>query len=55
MEEMDIDWWLDQTPEDRLGWVFDMWDEQAVVTGGSNDEASSRLQRSVGGVRPRRR
>ena len=52
MEEVDLDFWLSMPPEERLGAVFDMWDEQLSLKDPAH-EASSRLQRSVGGVRNR--
>jgi hypothetical protein len=53
MEEVDLDWWLRVKPEDRLGYVFDMYDEQMALQD-PRHEAARRLQRTVGGVRPRR-
>jgi hypothetical protein len=52
MEEVSLDWWLAMAPEERLGCVFDMWDEQMRIED-PNHEATGRLQRAVGGVRPR--
>jgi hypothetical protein len=52
MDEVDLEWWLAQPPEERLASVFDMWDEQMSLKD-PRHEAASRLQRSVGGVRPR--
>jgi hypothetical protein len=53
LEDVDVEWWLTQTPEDRIGLVFDMWDEQRSLEDPTH-EATSRLPRAVGGVRPRR-
>ena len=53
MEEVDLAFWLGQPPDERLAAVFDMWDEQSLLKDPAH-EASPRLQRSVGGVRPRR-
>lgn len=53
MEEVSLDWWLSMTPEERIGCVFEMWDEQMRLKD-PHHEASVRLQRDVGGVRPRR-
>jgi hypothetical protein len=52
MEEVDLDFWLRMTPEQRIGCVFEMWDEQMAFKD-PRHEATSRLQRAVGGVRPR--
>jgi hypothetical protein len=53
MEEVDLDFWLRVKPEDRIGYVFDMWDE-AMAFKDPQHEAAERLQRSVGGVRARK-
>jgi hypothetical protein len=53
MESVSIDFWLAVTPEDRIGCVFDMWDEQMRLKDPEH-EASERLERAIGGVRPRR-
>ena len=53
MEAVDLAFWLSQPPDERLAAVFGMWDEQMSLKD-ADHEASSRLQRSVGGVRPRR-
>jgi hypothetical protein len=53
MESVSIDFWLAMTPEDRIGCVFDMWDEQMRLKDPEH-EASERLERAIGGVRPRR-
>jgi hypothetical protein len=53
MAEVDLAFWLSVPPEERLAAVFEMWDEQMSLKDPSH-EASARLQRSVGGVRPRR-
>jgi hypothetical protein len=52
MESISVEWWLAMTPEERIGCVFDMWEEQMQLKDPSY-EAPSRLQRSVGGVRAR--
>jgi len=52
MGDVDLAFWLSMSPEERLGAVFDMWDEQMSLKDPAH-EASSRLQRSVGGVRKR--
>jgi hypothetical protein len=54
MEDVDLSFWLAQPAAERLAAVFDMWDEQMSLKDPAH-EASSRLQRSVGGVRTRRR
>jgi hypothetical protein len=53
MEEVDLDWWERVPPEQRIGYVFDLWDEQKALED-PRHEPSERLQRAVGGVRPRR-
>jgi hypothetical protein len=53
MEEVDLDWWLAVPPERRIGYVFDLWDEQMALKD-PRHEPSERLQRAIGGVRPRR-
>jgi hypothetical protein len=53
MESVSTDFWLAMTPEDRIGCVFDMYDEQTPGQV-SDHEAAQRLQRTIGGVRPRR-
>jgi hypothetical protein len=53
MEDVDLDWWLTMTPDERLSSVFEMYDEQMALKE-PGYEAPSRLPRSVGGVRPRR-
>ncbi|MGH7295141.1 MAG: hypothetical protein ACRELB_09420 [Polyangiaceae bacterium] len=53
MEDVDLAFWLSMPPDERLGAVFDMWDEQVSLEDPAH-EASCRLQRSVGGVRARR-
>ena len=45
--------WQAVSPDERLGYVFDMWTEQMSLKDPAY-EAPARLQRSVGGVRPRR-
>ena len=53
MTAVSAELWRAVSPDDRLGYVFDMWNEQSSLKDPSY-EASPRLQRSVGGVRPRR-
>lgn len=53
MDEVSAELWRSVSPDERLGYVFDMWDEQMSLKDPSY-EASARLQRSVGGVRPRK-
>ena len=53
MEEADLDFWQRMTPEERMGCVFEMWVEQSAPEEPGH-EAPRRLQRSVGGTRPRR-
>jgi hypothetical protein len=53
MEEVSAAWWARMTPEERLGCVFDMYDELMLLKDPAHEPAS-RLQRAVGGVRPRR-
>ena len=53
LEQVRVDWAVDLSPAERLAAVFDMWDQQASLKD-PNHEVASRLQRSVGGVRPRR-
>ena len=54
IDAKDLAFWLSQPAEERIASVFDMWDEQLRLQD-PDHEASSRLQRSVGGVRARRR
>lgn len=51
-EEMDLEFWLAATPEERVRGATQLIDEMRMMKGSS--EPSPRLQRSVGGVRPRR-
>jgi hypothetical protein len=53
MDSVSSDFWLVMSPEERIGCVFDLWDEQMSLQN-PRHEASQRLQRAVGGVRPRR-
>jgi hypothetical protein len=52
MDEVSAEFWSKMTGEERLGCVFDMWDEQMTLQDPGH-EATARLQRAVGGVRPR--
>jgi len=52
LDALDLHAWLAVDPADRLGMVFELWDEQISLKD-SEHEPASRLQRSVGGVRPR--
>jgi hypothetical protein len=52
MDSVSTDFWLAMTPEERIGCVFDLWDEQ-TPTQDPEHEASGRLQRATGGVRSR--
>jgi hypothetical protein len=53
MAEANAEFWRGMSGEDKLGMVFDMWTEQMRLKEPSY-EPPARLQRSVGGVRPRR-
>jgi hypothetical protein len=53
MDSVSTDFWLAMTPEDRIGCVFEMWDEQTPPQD-LDHEASGRLQRATGGVRSRK-
>ena len=53
MDKVNAELWRAVPPDDRLGFVFDMWNEQMSLKDPSY-EAPARLQRSAGGVRPRR-
>lgn len=50
MDEVSAALWRSVNPNDRLGYVFDMWNEQTTLEDPSNEVAA----RSVGGVRPRK-
>jgi hypothetical protein len=52
LDEIDLDAWLAIEPAKRLAMVFDLWDEQMSLKDPQHEPAA-RLQRSVGGVRPR--
>ena len=52
IDEIDLEAWLAIDPEERLGMVFELWDEQMSLKDPAHEHAA-RLQRSVGGVRPR--
>lgn len=52
MAEIDLDFWLAMTPEQRLLAMWSLVEEGLALEG--NDGAPPRLQRSVGGVRPLR-
>jgi hypothetical protein len=52
LERLDLDAWVAIPGSEKLGMVFEMWFEQSRE---ATDEATPRLQRSVGGVRPRGR
>jgi hypothetical protein len=51
MEEVDIDFWLAATPEERISAVFELDAELRSLKG--DDEDPPRLQRAVGGIRRR--
>src|SRR5262245_38635526 len=53
MEDVDLDFWLSATPEVRVGAVWELMEELRALQG--DDGPAPRLQRSVGGVRPRGR
>jgi hypothetical protein len=53
MDQISAEFWLAMSPAERIGCVFDMWDEQMRVQDPEH-EPSVRLQRAVGGVRARR-
>ncbi len=53
MDRISTDFWLAMSPEERIGSVFELWDEQMRLQDPEH-EPSARLQRAVGGVRPRR-
>ena len=53
LDKAEADFWRAVPPEERLGYVFDMWNEEMTLKDPTY-EAPARLQRSVGGVRPRR-
>jgi hypothetical protein len=52
MEEIDLDFWMRMTPEDRLRAMWSLVEDSLALegTGGS----PPRLQKSIGGVRPLR-
>jgi hypothetical protein len=52
MDAISTDFWLAMSPKERLGCVFDLWNEQMRLQDPEH-EPSARLQRAVGGVRPR--
>ncbi|HEY8079512.1 MAG TPA: hypothetical protein VIF62_35520 [Labilithrix sp.] len=52
MEEADLEFWLSATPEERIRSVTMLIDEMRAMEG--DDGPRPRLQRSVGGVRPRK-
>jgi hypothetical protein len=51
-EERDLEFWLAATPQERLRGVTQLIHEMAMMEGARGP--SPRLQRSVGGTRPRR-
>ena len=51
--QVNAEFWRGVSGDDKLGYVFDMWAEQMKLKDPSY-EAPARLQRFVGGVRPRR-
>jgi hypothetical protein len=53
MAVANAEFWRGVSGDDKLGYVFDMWAEQMKLKDPTY-EAPARLQRSVGGVRPRR-
>jgi hypothetical protein len=52
MEERDLEFWLAATPAERLRGVTQLIFEMAAV--GGEGGSGARLERAVGGVRPRR-
>ena len=53
MDEVDLDFWLAMTPEDRLRAMWSVVEDQLALQG--ENGPSPRLQRSIGGVRTRGR
>jgi hypothetical protein len=52
MEDVDLDFWLDMTPEDRLRAMWSVVEDVLVMQG--ENGPPPRLQRSAGGVRTRK-
>jgi hypothetical protein len=52
-EERDLEFWLAATPQERIRGVTELIAEMHALTGAA-DEPVPRLQRSVGGARPRK-
>jgi hypothetical protein len=53
MEEADLAFWLDASPDERVASVLQLNEELRSLR--DDDDDLPRLQRAVGGVRPRRR
>jgi hypothetical protein len=51
-DEMDLAFWMAATPQERLRGVTQLIEEMRIMEGGRGP--SPRLQRTVGGTRPRR-
>ncbi len=52
MERVDLDFWLSMSPRERLEMMWSLVEDSLALEG--HDGPAPRLQRSVGGVRPRR-
>ncbi len=52
MAARDLEFWAAATPEERLAAVFELMEQLRLL--GGNDGTAPRLDRSVGGVRPRK-
>jgi hypothetical protein len=52
MEEIDRDFWLAMTPEDRLRATWSLVEDSLALEGA--DGSLPRLQKAIGGVRPLR-
>jgi len=53
MAEVDLEFWLAMTPEDRLRAMWSLVEDQLALQG--QNGPPPRLQRSVGGIRTRER
>jgi hypothetical protein len=51
MADIDLDFWLGMTPEDRLRAMWSVVEDELALQG--ENGPPPRLQRSVGGIRPR--
>ena len=52
MAARDLEFWAAMTPEQRLAAVFELMEQLRLL--GGDDGPAPRLDRSVGGVRPRK-